>query len=93
MNAFIQSLKKAMTPEGREAFSIWDRVALINAMRRCSLDGYPPVSPPIHGERASGDALCQCGLKYREHPLDWRLLGYDNKAFLHITCDGRRVKP
>jgi len=43
--------------------------------------------------RASGDCRCiVCGKKYLEHPMDKEDLSYDGSPFLHILCDGMRVK-
>lgn len=49
----------------------------------------------IEFTRASGAGICrQCNEEYRKHPLDRRpeALGYDGEPFLHVLCDGRRVK-
>jgi hypothetical protein len=44
--------------------------------------------------RVDGDALCpDCSREYRAHPLDQEnLSGIDGIAYLHIGCDGRRLK-
>lgn len=44
--------------------------------------------------RASGDVICeQCGKEYWRHPMDEeQLSGIDGKPFLHIHCDGTRLK-
>lgn len=37
--------------------------------------------------RASGDAVCdRCGTKFYDHPVD------EAEQFLHVLCDGTRVK-
>jgi hypothetical protein len=45
--------------------------------------------------RASGDVICEiCGKKYYDHPKDgapWAL-SHDGRPFLHIACDGTRLK-
>jgi len=51
----------------------------------------------IQGEpdyaRASGKSLCEeCSKLYIDHPEDFGCLGYDNRPFLHVLCDGSRVK-
>lgn len=44
--------------------------------------------------RASGDCICnQCGKKYYDHPMDGLVCSaIDNKPFLHVLCNGERVK-
>lgn len=43
--------------------------------------------------RAGGDTTCtHCGKPYRDHPHDLAQLGSDSQPFLHILCDGSRVK-
>jgi len=43
--------------------------------------------------RASGDVVCEiCGRKYYDHPMDEEQLSYDGRPFLHIGCDGKRLK-
>jgi hypothetical protein len=50
--------------------------------------------PPYKDDyRASGDAECPvCGYLIRLHPLDKELLSYDKQPFLHVLCNGDRVK-
>jgi len=44
--------------------------------------------------RADGECTCEsCGLVYRKHPMDeQQLSGIDGTQFLHVLCDGKRVK-
>jgi len=43
--------------------------------------------------RASGKSQCsECGKLYLDHPEDFGCLGYDNRPFLHVLCNGKRVK-
>jgi hypothetical protein len=43
--------------------------------------------------RACGDTVCDtCGKKYYDHPMDTEQLSYDGHPFLHIGCDGTRLK-
>lgn len=59
---------------------------------KCAWHG-PDV--PVHQSdygRAAGDEVCSCGHPYREHAHDDKVLGYDQKPFLRVLCDGRRVK-
>ena len=49
--------------------------------------------------RAGGDCLCEiCGRKYINHPMDEEVLSWiedwdgKRRPFLHILCDGTRVK-
>ena len=43
--------------------------------------------------RASGDVVCDdCGKKYYDHPEDKGQLSFDGRPFLHIRCDGMRLK-
>ena len=53
-----------------------------------------PIPPPSGEDyRASGDALCPiCGYAIRLHPLDPDELSYDKMPFLHVLCNGDRVK-
>ncbi len=44
-------------------------------------------------KRAGGDCICdQCGKCYYDHPFDTKQLSYDDKPFLHVLCNGDRVK-
>lgn len=44
-------------------------------------------------ERGDSNALCSCGKFYGEHPMDQvNVSGLDGKPFLHIACDGVRIK-
>jgi hypothetical protein len=44
--------------------------------------------------RVDGRAECpDCGLEYRDHPWDKEnVSGIDGKPYLHVGCDGRRLK-
>ena len=43
--------------------------------------------------RASGDVICEdCGKKYYDHPMDRENLDFNDGPFLHILCNGERVK-
>lgn len=48
--------------------------------------------------RASGDCICPtCGKAYWRHPHDERVLGLEDhngirQPFLHVLCEGLRVK-
>lgn len=44
--------------------------------------------------RASGDCICSvCGKRYGDHPTDKVVLSaIDSLPFLHVLCDGTRVK-
>lgn len=43
--------------------------------------------------RTSGDVLCPiCGHPYRLHPMCDRIKDSENEPFLHVACDGRRLK-
>jgi hypothetical protein len=42
--------------------------------------------------RADGRCLCECGLEYSRHPLDFWDLGYDGEPYLHVLCNRDRVK-
>lgn len=43
--------------------------------------------------RASGNCICeQCGEFYICHEMDREHLGFQGEPFLHILCNGDRVK-
>jgi hypothetical protein len=48
--------------------------------------------PSTETIRAHGDALCACGAPYRNHPYDYDVLSWLAEPFLHVLCDGLRVK-
>lgn len=51
--------------------------------------------PAASGEdyRASKDCICgACGLEFWRHPLDFWELSYSGEPFLHVLCNGDRVK-
>lgn len=65
----------------------------IDRMIKLDMCGYPAVIGDPSGVHASGECVCGiCGNKYIDHPLDWREVGYDGNAYLHVICDGTRVK-
>jgi hypothetical protein len=53
-------------------------------------------APPFNEndwKRAGGDVRCEtCGCVYYDHPLDPDALSFDDLPYLHVLCDGRRVK-
>lgn len=74
-------------------FSHVDKTCLEMSLKRCGLASYPAVSGDPSGDRCSGEMVCTtCGMNYYQHPEDWRLLGYGDRPFLNIICDGQRVK-
>jgi hypothetical protein len=50
--------------------------------------------PPARREwyRADGNCLCECGAVYRLHPLDPADLDYEGHPYMHVLCNGDRVK-
>ena len=43
--------------------------------------------------RVSGECVCEvCGNLYYDHPMETRILGYDDAPFLNRLCDGRLGK-
>lgn len=87
----IERLQESMSPEVKAEFGPIDRVVLRKAMYRCNMDRLP--EPNGVDERAAGDCICDvCGNAYLHHPLDWRLIGYGDVPFVHVLCDGSRVK-
>jgi len=60
---------------------------------RRSLAAQPLPAHSGQDYRASGDADCPvCGFLIRLHPLDPNELSYDKQPFLHVLCNGDRVK-
>jgi len=60
---------------------------------RAMLAAQPLPQPSGQDYRASGDALCPvCSHPIRLHPLDPNELSYDKQLFLHVLCNGDRVK-
>lgn len=55
-------------------------------------DWIPTNRGDIPFYRASGDKICTCGRKYYDHPMDEKVLDYAGQPFLHILCNGDRVK-
>lgn len=55
---------------------------------------YGPLNKPTGDDyRAAGDCTCQeCGEEYRRHPMDHFELSYAGEPFLHVLCNGDRVK-
>lgn len=63
------------------------------AMRQIGMTQLPEVIGDEGGAIASGSCICAvCGHEYREHPLDPRILGYDDRPYLNVLCCGSRVK-
>lgn len=43
--------------------------------------------------RAHQDCRCpKCGKRYIDHPMDLRSLSWQDEPFLHVLCNGDRVK-
>ncbi|MBW3538736.1 MAG: hypothetical protein KY476_00550 [Planctomycetes bacterium] len=90
---FIRELKSSLPPAARQEFGEIEQYILLASLVVCGLTRYPPVSGDPHGERCSGDMVCDaCGQTYFKHPMDWRVIGYGDVPFLNVLCDGRRVK-
>lgn len=67
----------------------------MTAIRRpVYLRRYGPLNKPTGDDyRAAGDCTCQeCGEEYRRHPMDHFELSYAGEPFLHVLCNGDRVK-
>lgn len=93
LSAFISELAAGLDPLARGEFSEIERVMLSKYMTACGMVAYPAVRGNPDGERACWDCGCHvCGLSYGMHPLDWRVIGYGNRPFLNVLCDGHRVK-
>lgn len=59
------------------------------------LDRYPFYDGHVQerDRRADGRCVCECGRAYWRHPFDMTTLsGIDGTPFLHLLCDGTRVK-
>lgn len=51
------------------------------------------IDPELQIVRVDGGVACStCGKPYREHPFDEENTAYDGTPFLHVGCDGRRLK-
>lgn len=48
--------------------------------------------PFVEFYRADQNCLCECGEPYRCHYYDWDVVDQDGHPFLHILCNGDRVK-
>ena len=55
---------------------------------------YGPLPKQTRQEyRAAGDCICDyCGQIYIKHPLDHYEESYDGNYYLHVLCNGDRVK-
>lgn len=93
LSAFISQLAASLDPGARGEFTEIEKMMLAKYMSLCGMIRYPFVRGNPDGERACGDVVCTiCHNKYRMHPLDWRVIGYGNRPFLNVLCDGHRVK-
>ena len=91
--AFIDDLSRSLDTLARDEFGHVERFVLRAAMEACGMEQYPAVAGDPGGERAGHNCICdQCHVPYYRHPLDWRVIGYGNRPFLHVLCDGHRVK-
>jgi len=53
----------------------------------------PLPAPTREWYRSASDCICEgCGYEYRYHPLDPHDLSYDGQPFMHVLCNGDRVK-
>ncbi len=80
------------------ALASWRRpatiVAMTNREARLRLVRKLTPLPPDMGNwyRACGDCLCECGHAYSLHPLDPDDLDWEGAAYMHVLCNGDRVK-
>lgn len=89
----IPNLKQSMDVAALREFGEIEQMILRHWMEKCGLEELPPPVGDLHGERCSGDMVCEtCGELYYAHPMDWRVIGYGHVPFLNVLCDGRRVK-
>ena len=42
--------------------------------------------------RASQDCICECGTRYGDHPFSEEDISYDGYPYLHVLCNGDKVK-
>jgi hypothetical protein len=90
---FVDLFSMTLRPETLEEFRNLERWSLRRSLELCGLHEYPAVRGDPDGVRCSGAMTCPiCWRTYYDHPLDWRVLGYNSRAFLNVLCDGRRVK-
>lgn len=70
----------------------------IHAVLMCVKLGYLNINDLLNLKHmefvyATAHDLCdKCSKKYINHPLDMTILGYDDLPFLHVGCDGQRLK-
>lgn len=82
-------LRREFDPREREHMI---HVTARGAVREFCLD-LPPMMDDLDCDRADGRCTCPgCGLEYRDHPQDPRVLSNAGEPFMTILCDGRRVK-
>lgn len=90
---FITELRASLDPAAAREFGEIEQKILRMSLALCGMTEYPPVAGDEHGERCSGEMVCEkCGQDYYHHPADWRVIGYGNVPFLNVLCSGERVK-
>lgn len=90
---YVEHFASILPPEVRQEFCPPDRIALKMSLRKCGLNSLPPVTGDPNGYRCSGQMICEtCEQDYYSHPADWRVIGYGNRPFLNVLCNGQRVK-
>ena len=63
----------------------------IRNLLAAALSPLPPATREWY--RADGCCLCEiCTYEYRLHPLDTEDLDYQGNPFMHVLCNGDRVK-
>lgn len=93
LDEFITDLVNDFGEGTRERFGKLDRWALEKSMLACGMTELPTPKDDDSWVRTSGKVICEvCGQDYFHHPMDWRVIGYENRPFLNIICDGGRVK-
>jgi hypothetical protein len=63
----------------------------------CSRESVTELDPssvpePVDSIYAEGWKKCKCGKLYNEHPYYKGAVDHENRPFLHVLCDGTRVK-
>lgn len=90
---FLTAVEVSLDPAARAEFREPEKWCLRRSMEITGMTEYPPVTGDPHGERTSGEMICdRCGQDYYHHPMDWRVIGHGNVPFLNVLCDGRRAK-
>lgn len=86
-----EEIEEGVPMSNAYAFNEGCRAGLREKMARVNMRTLPAVVPDQKVLHGFSDNKCVCGLRWLDHPLDWRTLDKNGQPVASVLCDGRRV--